>query len=271
MCQTISMYVRWQIIGLLRCGSKQMDIVNQFGNGLSEVSRISFKHRQTYSAKNRPCLGGLKKANAWEGRVLAEMAIQNRTKSSSQLARERGIIFTLDCPNLQSVGYLTQGFAADSLENKLHWLSGTKGNVCNGPNNIARDKWIWHWIRWSDQSQFCFYPVDGRICVWWWRGEDYNQDCVQSWPQTFGGSVMVWGLCPMNTRPHWLQSMATSIVQGIKLIFWTSLSDHISSSSRQNGQSLRMTMPVLIGHTLWMLIKCGTTLIACSDHPWVLT
>ena len=83
---------------------------------------------------------GHKKANAWRDRVLAWMAIENRTKSSSQLNRECGIISTLDCPDPQSVvGYLPQGFAAGSLENKLHWMPGTKGNVCNGPNNIARD------------------------------------------------------------------------------------------------------------------------------------
>ena len=92
------------------------------------------------SAKDRPFLGGPKKANARENRVLARMAIQSRTKCSSQLAREWGIISTLDCPESQSVvGYLSQGFTADSLENKLHWMPGTKGNVCNGPNNIARD------------------------------------------------------------------------------------------------------------------------------------
>ena len=140
-CQPISMYVRWQIIGLRRSGLKQMDIVNQFGGGRSDVGRILSKHRQTGSAKDRPCLGGPKKANAREGSVLARMAIQNRTKSSSQLAREWGIISTLKCPDSQSVvGYLPQGFAADGLENKLHWMPGTKANVCNGPNNIARDK-----------------------------------------------------------------------------------------------------------------------------------
>ena len=32
-CQPISMYVMWQIIGLRRSGLKQMDILNQFGDG----------------------------------------------------------------------------------------------------------------------------------------------------------------------------------------------------------------------------------------------
>ena len=51
-----------------------------------------------------------------------------------------GIVSKLDCPDSQSVvNYLLQGFTADSPENKLHCLSGTKGNVCNGPDNIARE------------------------------------------------------------------------------------------------------------------------------------
>ena len=165
-CQPISMYVIWQIIGLRRSGLKQMDILNLFGDGHSDVSRILSKHHQTGSAKDKPCLGGPKKTNAREGSVLARMAIQDRTKSSSQLARVWGINSTLDCPDsLSAVGYLSQGFAADGPESKLHWMPGTKGNVCNGPNNIARDAWIWHRIRWSDQSQLCFYHVDGRIGV----------------------------------------------------------------------------------------------------------
>ena len=93
-CQPISMYVRWQIIGLRRSGLKQINIVNQFGDGQSDVDRIMSKHRQTGSAKDRPCLRGHKKANAWRDRALAWMAIENRTKSSSQLTRECGIIST---------------------------------------------------------------------------------------------------------------------------------------------------------------------------------
>ena len=98
-CQPISMYIMWQICGLRRCGLKQMDILNQFGDGQSDVSRILSKHPQTDSAKDRPCLGGPKKTNAREGSVLARMAIQNRTKSSSQRDREWGINSTLDCPD----------------------------------------------------------------------------------------------------------------------------------------------------------------------------
>ena len=42
------MYVRWQnIIGLRWSGLKQMDIVNQFGDGQSDVGRILSKHRQS--------------------------------------------------------------------------------------------------------------------------------------------------------------------------------------------------------------------------------
>ena len=115
------MYVMWQIIGIQRSGLKQMDILNQFSDGQSDVSRILSKDHQTGSAKDRPCLGGPKKTNAREGSVLARMAIQNRTKSSSQRDREWGINSTLDCPDSQSdVGYLPQGFAADGLESKLH-------------------------------------------------------------------------------------------------------------------------------------------------------
>ena len=55
-CQPFSMYVRWQNIGLPRSGLKQMDIVNHFGDGQSDVGRILSKHRQTGSAKDRPCL-----------------------------------------------------------------------------------------------------------------------------------------------------------------------------------------------------------------------
>ena len=142
-CQSITMHVMWQIIGLRRSGLKQMDIVNQFGDGKSDVDRILWKHRQISSAKDRPCLAGPKKTNAWEDRVLARMTIQNRTESSSQLAREWCIFSALNCPDSQSVvGYLPQGFAADGTESKLHWMPGTKGNVYNRPNNIARDTWI---------------------------------------------------------------------------------------------------------------------------------
>ena len=97
-CQPISVckvvnYWTW------RSGLKQINIVNQFGDGQSDVDRFMSMHRQTGSAKDRPCLGGHKKANAWRDRVLAWMAIENRTKSSSQLTRECGIISTLDCPD----------------------------------------------------------------------------------------------------------------------------------------------------------------------------
>ena len=57
----------------------------------------------------------------------------------------------------------------------------------------------------------------------------------------------------MNTRPHRLQSTAISIVQDTEMRFWTPLSDHISSSSEQNSQSLWMKMPDFI--------KCSTTSI----------
>ena len=60
-CQPISMYVRWQIIALRRSGLKQINIVNQFGDGQSDVDRIMSKHHQTGCAKDRPCLGGHKK------------------------------------------------------------------------------------------------------------------------------------------------------------------------------------------------------------------
>ena len=81
-------------------GLKQINIVNQFGDGQSDVDRFMSKHRQTGSAKDRPCLGGHKKKQRREGTgVLAWMAIENRTKSSSQLTRECGIISTLDCPD----------------------------------------------------------------------------------------------------------------------------------------------------------------------------
>ena len=73
----------------------------------------------------------------------------------------------------------------------------------------------------------------------------------------------------MNTRPHYLQSTTTLMLQGVETRFWTSLSGHISSSSRQNSQYLWLKMPVLIVHALWTLIKCGTTSIPCSGHPWV--
>ena len=42
-CQPISMYVRWQIIGLRRSGFKQINIVNQFGDGQSEVQVSAYQ------------------------------------------------------------------------------------------------------------------------------------------------------------------------------------------------------------------------------------
>ena len=60
-CQPFSMYVRWQNIGIRRSGLKQMEIVNHFDDGQSDVGRILSKHRQTGSAKDRSCLGGPKK------------------------------------------------------------------------------------------------------------------------------------------------------------------------------------------------------------------
>ena len=50
-----------------------------------------------------------------------------------------------------------------------------------------------HKVEWSI-SILLLPCYDGHICVWWWHGEDYNQDCVQSKPQAFGGSLMVWGM-----------------------------------------------------------------------------
>ena len=41
------MYVRWQIIRLQMYGLKQMDIINQFSDGQSNVGRIVSKYRQT--------------------------------------------------------------------------------------------------------------------------------------------------------------------------------------------------------------------------------
>ena len=71
------------IIGLKRTGLKQTDIANQFGFDQSDVSRILSELHQTGSAKDRPRQGRTKNTNACMDRVLARMAMQNMTNSSS--------------------------------------------------------------------------------------------------------------------------------------------------------------------------------------------
>ena len=141
--QTISSDEMLPIIGLRRTGLKQTDIANQFGVGQSDISRILSEHHQkpavpkTGHAKEEPKIQIHERTGSWLG-------WQCRTWPSPALSLpgNGGMVSKLDCPDSQSVvRYLLQGFAADSPENKLHWLSGTKGNVRNEPDNIAREKY----------------------------------------------------------------------------------------------------------------------------------
>ena len=95
---------------------------------------------KTGHAKEEPKIQMHERTGSWLG-------WQCRTWPSPALSLpgNGGMVSKLDCPDSQSVvRYLLQGFAADSQENKLHWLSGTKGNVRNEPDNIAREKYDFH-------------------------------------------------------------------------------------------------------------------------------
>ena len=195
--QPISSDVRWQIIGLRRSGLKQTDIANQFGvGGQSDVSRILSRHRQTGSAKDRPRQGRPKKTNAREDRALTRMAIRNRTKSSSQLAREWGHRLHTRLSRFTVSRRLSAAGIRSRRPRKQAPLTArhNRERVLWARQHIQRNVRFWRRIRWSDESRFCLYHVDGRVRVWRRRGEEYNQNCVQPRPQAFGGSVMVWGM-----------------------------------------------------------------------------
>ena len=168
----------------------------QAGVGQSDVSRILSKHHQTGSAKDRPRQGRPKKTNAWEDRVLAQMTIQNRTKSSSQLAREWGHRLHTQLSRFTVSRWLSATRICSRQPRKQAPLTvrHKREHVQWAQQYSQRNVWFWHRIMWHDESWFCLYHVDGRNRVWQWCGEGYNQDCVQPRPQAFGGSVMVWGM-----------------------------------------------------------------------------
>ena len=222
--QPISSDVRWQIIGLRRSGLKQTDIANQFGVGQSDVTRILSRHRQTGIAKDRTRQGRPKKKNAREDRALARMAIRNRTKSSSQLAREWGHRLHTRLSRFT----VSRRFSAAGIRSRRPRKQAPltarhkRERVLWARQHIQRNVRFWRRIRWSDESRFCLYHVHGRIRVWRRHGEEYNQDCVQPRPQAFGGSVMVWGMMSyehngtryrdeildVTVRPHFQQFQA---------------------------------------------------------------
>ena len=194
--QTISNDVMLPIIGLRRTGLKQTDIVNHFGVGQSDVSKILSEHHQTGSAKDRPRQGRTKNTNVWEDRVLARMAMQNMTKSSSQLAREWGHGLQTWLSRFTVSHQISSAGIRSRQPRKQAPLTVRHKRECAqwARQQSQRKIRFWHRKIWSDESRFCLYHIDGRIRVWRRHGKDYNQNCVQPRAQALGGSVMVWGM-----------------------------------------------------------------------------
>ena len=179
--QTISSDVMLPIIGLRRTGLKQMDIGNQFGVSQSDVSRILPEHHQTGSAKDRPRQGRTKNTNAWEDRVLARMAMQNMTKSSSQLAREWGHALQtwlsrfIVSHQISSAGIRSRKPRKQAPLTVRHKRECVQWARQQSPRKVR----FWHCKMWIDESRFCLYHVDGRFRVWRRHGKYYKQNCVQ--------------------------------------------------------------------------------------------
>ena len=71
-------------------GFTQRAIARMVGVTQSEVSRLLAKVRATGSVRDRPRSGQPRKTDAREDRVLTRLAVKNRFKSASVLAREWG-------------------------------------------------------------------------------------------------------------------------------------------------------------------------------------
>ena len=148
-----------------------------------EVLKIGHRH------------GRSNKTNAREDRVLVRMAIQNRAKSSSRLAKSWGHRLQIRLSRFTVSRQLSAaGIRSRRPRKRAAVTVGHKRECVQwAQQHDQRNVRIWSRIRWSDESRFCLYHVDGRIRVWRRRGEDYNQDCAQPRPHAFGGSVTVSG------------------------------------------------------------------------------
>jgi transposase len=184
--------IRWQIVGLQRAGLSQTAISEQLGISQSSVSRTLQKHNNTGEVKDLERSGRPRKSTPRQDRLLSRLAVRDRWGHHIGRAMSRYTVRR----RLRAAGIHSRRPRRGAVLTPRHKRARLQWAQARAGNNIR----YWNRVRWSDESRFTLYHVDGRVRVWRRRGEEHLPECVLPAPQAFGGSVMVWGMMSGNTK-----------------------------------------------------------------------
>lgn len=195
---------RWQAIGQLDRGERQVDVAARFGVSQSVVSRLYQRYHQTGEVTERHGRGRKRATSRADDRYIINQSLRSRTLSAPKL-RQR-------LRNVRRVNVSVQ-----TVRNRLnaHGLKArrpVKANELTPHHRRAREQWArahlrWNQQRWStvlftDESLFHLSRVDGRTRVWRRKNERFAECNILERDPYGGGSVMVWAGISHNLKTN---------------------------------------------------------------------
>ena len=185
---------RWQAIGQLNIGRRQIDVAANFGVSQSVVSRLYQRYLQTGDVAERRGRGRTRATSRWDDRFIVTQSLRSRTLSAPKLRQM--------LRNRRGVNVSVQ-----TIRNRLHARGlrarrPVKATPLTRRHRRARLQWSrapsmwtqrdWNTVLFTDESVFRLSRVDGRTRVWRRPNERFAPCNIMERDPYGGGSVMVW-------------------------------------------------------------------------------